>query len=183
MYHKEKHLNYLRHCLKLSNLEQELDRLTESLADALTTAVNVFTFKEKIKLAKPNKTWFEKDVMKNIIRQNFAFNNRYRTPSNKTKYTKMRNHVCELLRSKKREHFDDRPFTHFLISRNRFFNELNRLPGRQKKNCNFLFKDNQKKLNTDDFAVSNLYNEKFVSISKILVASIPHCSIHYWRII
>ena len=74
MYHKEKYLNYLRHCLKLSNLEQELDRLTESLADALTTAVNVFTFKEKIKLAKPNKTWFEKDVVKNIIRRNFEFN-------------------------------------------------------------------------------------------------------------
>ena len=29
-YHKEKYLNYLRHCLELSNLEQDDDRLTES---------------------------------------------------------------------------------------------------------------------------------------------------------
>ena len=138
----------------MSNLEQDVDRLTESLADALTTAVNVFTFKEKLKLAKPNKTWFEKDVMKSIIRRNFAFNkyNRYRTPSNKTKYTKMRKHVCELVQSKKREHFDDRPFTHFLNSRKHFSNEMNRLTGRQKKNCNFKFAENQTKLNTDDFA-------------------------------
>ena len=43
-YHKEKYLNYSRHCLELLNLEQDVDRLTESLVDALTTAVNVFTF-------------------------------------------------------------------------------------------------------------------------------------------
>ena len=41
-----KNLNYLRHCLELSNSEQDVDMLTEGLADALTTAVNVFTFKE-----------------------------------------------------------------------------------------------------------------------------------------
>ena len=46
-YHKEKYLNYMRHCLELSNLEQDVDRLTESPADALTTAVNVLTSKEK----------------------------------------------------------------------------------------------------------------------------------------
>ena len=51
-YHEEKYLNYLRHCLELSNLERDDERLTESLADARTTAVNVFTFKEKTKLAK-----------------------------------------------------------------------------------------------------------------------------------
>ena len=56
----------------MSNLEQEADRLFESLADALTTAVNVFTFIENIKLAKSNKTWFDKDVKKNIIRRNFC---------------------------------------------------------------------------------------------------------------
>ena len=43
-YQKEKYLNYLRHCLELSNVEQDVYRLTESLADALTTAVNNFTF-------------------------------------------------------------------------------------------------------------------------------------------
>ena len=49
-YHKEKYLNYLRHFLDLSKLEQDVDRFTESLADALTTAVNVLTFEEEIKL-------------------------------------------------------------------------------------------------------------------------------------
>ena len=55
-------LNYLRHCLDLSNLEQDVDRLTESLADALKTTVNVFTFKEKTMLGKSHETWFDKDV-------------------------------------------------------------------------------------------------------------------------
>ena len=42
-----KETNYLRHCLELSNLEQDVDKIPKSLADALTTAVNVFTFKKK----------------------------------------------------------------------------------------------------------------------------------------
>ena len=45
-YQKEKYLNYLGHSLELSNFEQDVDRLTESLADALTTAVNVFIFED-----------------------------------------------------------------------------------------------------------------------------------------
>ena len=62
----------------------------------------------------------------------FNRHKRYRIPSNKTKYTKMRNRVCELMRSKRREYFDNRP-TRFLNSPKRFFNELNRLSGEQKK--------------------------------------------------
>ena len=172
-YQEEKCLNYSRHCLELSKLEQDVDRLTESLTDALTTAVNVFTFKEKTKVTKSNKPWFDKDVKTSIIRRNFAFNRykRYRTPYNKTKDTKMRNRVCELMRSKKREYFDDRP-TRFLKSPKRFFNQLNRLTGRQKKKSNFIIADNENKLNTDDFAASNVFNEKFVSISKTLATSI-----------
>ena len=139
-YLKEKYPNYLRHCLGLSNLEQDVDRVTESLTDALTTTVNVFTIKEKLKVTKSKKPWFDKDVKKNIIRRNFAFNRykRYRTPSSKTKYTKMSNRVCELMRSN-----------------------------------NFIVTDNENKLNTDDFAISNVFNEKFVSISKTSATSIP----------
>ena len=84
----------------------------------------------------------------------------------------MRNRVCELLRSKKREYFENR-LTRFLYSPKRFFNELNRLTGRQKKNVNFIIADDESKLHTDDFAVSNLFNQKFVSMSKTLAASIP----------
>ena len=129
-YHKEKYLNYLRLCLELSTLEQDFDGLSERLTDALTKAVNVFTFKEKIKVTKSNKPWFDKDVKdvkKSIIRRTFGFNRykRYRAPSNKTKYTKKRNRVCELMRSKKREYFDDR-HTCFLNSLKLLFNELNR---------------------------------------------------------
>ena len=173
-YHKEKYLNYLRHCLELLNFEQDVDRLTESLADALTTAVHVFTFKEKVKPVESNKSWFDKNVKQSIIRRNFAFNRykRYRTPFNKTKYTKMRNRVCELLRSKKREYFENRQ-TRFLYSPKRFFNELNRLIGREKKNVNFIIADDESKLHTDDFAESNLFNQRFVSMSKTLAASIP----------
>ena len=84
----------------------------------------------------------------------------------------MRNRVCKLLRSRKREHFDD-CFTRFLKSPKRFFNELNRLKCRHVKNCNFIFADNENKLITDDLAVSNLLNEKFVSLRKTLAASTP----------
>ena len=76
------------------------------------------------------------------------------------------------MRSKKREYFDDR-LTRFLNSPKRFFNELNRLAGRQKKKSNFIIADNENKLNTDDFAVSNVFIEKVVSISKTLATSIP----------
>ena len=140
-YHKEKHFNCSRHCLDLSNLQQDVDRVTESLADALTTTVNIFTIK-KIKLAKANKTWLDTAVKRSIIRPFFAFNRytRYDTSSNKTQYTKMRNCLCELLRSKKREYFDD-PLTRFLNSPEFFFNELNRITGTQKKSCNFKFVD------------------------------------------
>ena len=172
-YHKGKYLNYLRHCLELSILEQDVDRLTESLADALITTVNVFTSKEKIKPAKSNKTWFHNDVKKSITRRSFAFNryNRYRTPSDKINCTNMRNRVCELLQSKKLEYFNDR-LTQFLNSPKRVFRELNRLTGRQKKNCNFIIAEDENKLNTDYCPVSHLFNEKFVSISKTLTASI-----------
>ena len=54
-----------------------------------------------------------------------------------------------------------------------FFSVLNRLTARQKKNCNFIIADKEKKLNTDDLAVSNLLNGKFVSMSKTFAASVP----------
>ena len=84
----------------------------------------------------------------------------------------MRIRVCELLLSKKREDFDDRINRFSLNSPKGFFNELKGLTGRQKKNGNFIIADIENKLNTDDFAVSNLFNEKLVLISKILAASI-----------
>ena len=123
-------------------------------------------------LAKSNETWFDKDVKKNMIRRNSSFYRykRYRTPSNKTKLTILSNRVCKLLWSKKREYFDDR-ITQFLSSPKRFFNELNRLIGKQKKNSNFIIADHENKLNTDNFTVSSLFNDVFVSISKSLVAS------------
>ena len=65
----------MKHCLELKNLEKDVDSSTESLADALTTAVNVVTFK-KVKLAKSNKNWFDKDVKKNTTRQNFEVKGR-----------------------------------------------------------------------------------------------------------
>ena len=76
------------------------------------------------------------------------------------------------MRSKKREYFDDR-LTRFLNSPKRFFNELNRLTAKQKKKSNFKIADNENKLNTDYFAVSNLFSEKLVSISKTSATSIP----------
>ena len=69
-------------------------------------------------------------------------------------------------------YFDDR-LTRFLNSPNCFFIELNRLSGKQKKKSNFIKADNENKSNTDDFAVSNEFNEKFVSISKTLDTSNP----------
>ena len=62
-----KYLNYLRHCLELSNLEQDVERLTESLIDALTTDVSVFTFKEK-KLEKSKKIVRQRCKEKHIPR-------------------------------------------------------------------------------------------------------------------
>ena len=82
--------------------------------------------------------------------------------------------IRELLRSKKREYFDDR-LTRFVNSPKRFFNELNRRKEviELKKSGNFIIADNENNLNTDDFSLSNLFNEKFVSISKTLAAPIP----------
>ena len=90
---------------------------------------------------------------------------------NKVKYTKRTNRVFEHLRSLKRESFDDQ-LTRFLNSPKRFFNELNRLTGRLKKNSNFIITDNKNKFNTGDFAVSNLFNEKFVSISETWISPV-----------
>ena len=54
-----------------------------------------------------------------------------------------------------------------------FFNDVNRLTGRKKKNGNFIITDNENKLNTDDFAVINMFIKRFVSTGKTLAASIP----------
>ena len=115
---------------------------------------STFPLSKNKKLAKSNKTWFDKYAQKNIIRRNFACNryNRYRTPSNKTKYKKMRNHACELLRSKKREYFNAH-LTRFLNSPKRFFNELNQLTARQKRRKMVSsYRGNENKPNTDNFA-------------------------------
>ena len=131
-----------------------------------------------IKLAILNIRWFDKDVKKNVLRRNFAYNrhNGYRIPSNKTNYTKMKNRVCELLRSKKREYFNDR-LTRILNSPKRFFNELNWLTCRQKKNCNFKIADNENKLKTDDFVQWDVHFDK-QNFSRFNY----HCSVHYWSI-
>ena len=60
---EKKSLSYLGHSLELSILEKDVDRLTERVADTLTTAVNVFRFKEKCSL-QHKKTCFDKDVKK-----------------------------------------------------------------------------------------------------------------------
>ena len=165
-YHEEKYLNYLRHCLELSKLEQDVDRLTKSLADALTTVVNVLSFKEKnlqnqinLGLTKMEKVALSEDISRITDASDIAL------CLNKVKYTKRTNRVSEHLLSLKRESLDDQ-LTRFLNSPKRFFNELNRLTGRLKKNSNFIITDNKNKFNTGDFAVSNLFNEKFVSISE-----------------
>ena len=67
----------------MSELEQDSNRLTGNQAAALTTTVNsTFSLSKEVRLAKSNKTWFDKEVKKNIIRLNFSFNRdkRYRTP-------------------------------------------------------------------------------------------------------
>ena len=48
---------------------------------------------------------------------------------------------------------------------------MNRLTGRQKKSIGFVIEDDEGILNTDDVVVSNLFNEKFVSMSNSLAAS------------
>ena len=72
--------------------------------------------------------------------------------------------------------FNDR-LTRFLSSSKRFFDKLNRLTGRQKKNGNFLIAANENKFNTDEYSGSNVFNEKFVSIGKKLTDSIPNVQI------
>ena len=64
----------------------------------------------------------------------------------------MRNRVGELLRSNKREYFNDRR-TRFLNSPIRFSNELIRHTDSQKKNGKLHIRGNENKLNTNDFAV------------------------------
>ena len=84
----------------------------------------------------------------------------------------MKNRVYDFRRSRKRDYFDHR-LTRHLKSSKRFFNELNRPTGRQKKSGKFIIPDNENELNTENFTVLNLLNEKFVSMSKILAASFP----------
>ena len=113
-------------------------------------------------------------MKKSIIRQKVSFNRyeRYRTPTNRTKFTLIRNRVCDIQWSNKRDNFYD-ILTGFLNSPKRFFKDLNRLTGRVKMKGNFKIADNENKLNTDDFAVPNLSNGKFIWINKVFAAPIP----------
>ena len=60
-------LKQLRAFVELSNLAQDVDRLTESLADALTYSRQRFHFQPKHKAGKIKNTWFDKEVNKSII--------------------------------------------------------------------------------------------------------------------
>ena len=57
---------------------------------------------------------------------------------------------------------------------NCFYKELNKITGKARKNSNFVIKNDKNELITDDIDVAKSFNEKFVSISKTLAASIDN---------
>ena len=75
------------------------------------------------------------------------------------------------LRKSKREYYESRPNG---LTKNPkcFYKELNKITGKATKKSNFVFKNDKNELITDDIDVAESFNEKFVSISKTLAASI-----------
>ena len=77
------------------------------------------------------------------------------------------------LRKSKREYYDSR--LNGLINNPKcFYKELNKITGKATKNSNFVIKNYKNELITDDIDVAESFNEKFVSISKTLAASIDN---------
>ena len=77
------------------------------------------------------------------------------------------------LRKSKREYYDSR--LNGLINNPKcFYKELNKITGKATKNSNFVIKNDKNELITDDIDVAESFNEKFVSISKTLAASIDN---------
>ena len=75
------------------------------------------------------------------------------------------------LRKIKREYYDSR-LSGLINNPKCFYKELNKITGKATKNSNFVIKNDKNELITDDIDVAESLNEKFVSISKTLVASI-----------
>ena len=77
------------------------------------------------------------------------------------------------LHKSKRENYDSR--LNGLINNPKcFYKELNKITGKATKNSNFVIKNDKNELITDDIDVAESFNEKFVSISKTLAASIDN---------
>ena len=77
------------------------------------------------------------------------------------------------LRKSKREYYDSR--LNGLINNPKcFYKELNKITGKATKNSNFVIKNDKNELITDDNDVAESFNEKFVSISESLAASIDN---------
>ena len=77
------------------------------------------------------------------------------------------------LRKSKREYYDSR--LNGLINNPKcFYKELNKITGKATKNSNFVIKNDKNELITDNIEVAESFNEKFVSISKTLAASIDN---------
>ena len=77
------------------------------------------------------------------------------------------------LRKSKREYYDSR--LNGLINNPKcFYKELNKITGKATKNSNFVIKNDKNELITEDIDVAESFNEKFVSISKTLAASIDN---------
>ena len=116
-----------------------------------------------------------KGSKKALIRRNCSFHRykRCKTYQNKLHYTRARNNGHQQLRKSKREYYDSR--LNGLINNPKcFYKELNKITGKATKNSNFVIKNDKNELITDDIDVAESFNEKFVSISKTLAASIDN---------
>ena len=169
------YLNYLKHCLELVDLGQDINASTESFANAISEAVNAFTVEKQSEHQDAVRPWFTKEVKKALIRRNCSFHRykRCKTYQNKLRYTRARNNVHQQLRKSKREYYDSR--LNGLINNPKCFHkELNKITGKATKNSNFVIKNDKNELIMDDIDVAESFNEKFVSISKTLAASIDN---------
>ena len=61
------YLNYLKHCLELVNLGQDINASTELFANAISEAVNAFTVEKQSEHQDAVRPWFTKEVKKALI--------------------------------------------------------------------------------------------------------------------
>ena len=61
------YLNYLKHCLELVDLGQDINASTESFANAISEAVNAFTVEKQSEHQDAVGPWFTKEVKKALI--------------------------------------------------------------------------------------------------------------------